>query len=136
MTDAIRPQIGGLKAHYPWSIACTFGTIECGPGEDRWRQIWNGRPGAEAWAEFKNGFSFGRHVFAVPLPCPGDQNNTKAPQTKIAIVGRDGAQRRADTDHAHTLNRLSPWGWCLKHDYGSTEDVGCSEHTPKEKADD
>ena len=67
------PPQGGMKAHYPWSMACVFGAIEWGHDDDRFRPIWNGCNGAKRRVDVLNGFSFGRHLFAIPLPCPGDK---------------------------------------------------------------
>jgi hypothetical protein len=66
------PDEGGLMLKWPWTVAVAFGCIECGYGDDKWRQLWNGRRGAEAYARHLNGYRFGQHVVPVPLPEIGD----------------------------------------------------------------
>jgi hypothetical protein len=30
---------------------------------------------------------------------------------------------------------MTEWGWCVLHNYGSTADVGCGDHRPKDATD-
>lgn len=63
------PDLGGFRLKWPWTLATGFGCIEYGYGCDRWRPLWNGKLGAEAYVRAAcKGFGLGSHVFAVPLP--------------------------------------------------------------------
>lgn len=60
------------KCFWPWTLWTAFGPIEEGSADDPWRPLWDGGDLARSFAEFRNGFSFGRHVFAAPVPEIGD----------------------------------------------------------------
>lgn len=66
---------GGLVVYFPWGLATVFGPLENGNPDDPWRSLWNGSLSAERWAEIVNGYGFGRHVFAFPIPETGDTHD-------------------------------------------------------------